>query len=133
MKFANGNEMYDYLRCNGDYIGRDLYSKSLGIYVFEYNDAGALCIYSLDPEQVVELVKDSKEIGEYWAAFLGWKGSAILDDSDYDDDEHRYSDDEKMRNLYLRPSLEFCDETYMVEDWMDTDDVTVEYVMEDKT
>ena len=130
MKFKDGDEMYDYLVCNGDYVGRDLYSKKLGIYVFEYNDAGALCIYSLDPEQVVELIKDSKETGDYWAGFLGWQGSEILDESDYDDDEHRYSEDWELRELYLKPSLDFCDNTYMVDDWMDTGDVTIEYVME---
>ena len=124
MRFNNGIEMYDYL-CSE----RDLYSKSLGTYVFEYNDAHALCTYSLYPEDVVKLIKESKETGEYWGGHLGWGGS-ILDDPDYD--EYRYVDDEAKRNLYLKPSLEFCDETYMVEDWMDTNDVTVEYVMEIK-
>jgi hypothetical protein len=123
MKFENGNEMYDYL------IGRDLYSKSLGIYAFEYNDAHAICIYYLQPEEVAKLIEKSKGTENYWGAYLGWGGS-ILDDSDYDDDEHRYSSDENMRNLYLKPSIDFCEETYMVEDWMDTEDVTVEYVME---
>ena len=123
MKFKNGREMYDYL------LGRDLYSKSLGIYVFEYNDAHALCTYTLYPEDVVEIIKNNKEHKDYWAAFLGWKGSSILDDTDYNDNEYRYSEDEAMRNLYLRPSIEFCNETYMVEDWMDTDDVTIEYVL----
>ena len=125
MKFNNGTEMYNYL-CSG----RDLYSKSLDTYVFEYNDAGALCTYGLYLEDVVKLIEDSKKYEEYWGAFLGLGGS-ILEDPDYDDDEHRYNEDETMRNLYLRPSLDFCEETYMVEDWMDTDDVTVEYVMEE--
>jgi hypothetical protein len=124
MKFNSGTEMYDYL-CSG----RDLYSKSLGIYAFEYNDAGALCIYSLSPEEFAEAAKFGKENDEYWGAALGWWGSAILDEGKYDDDEHRYSDDWEKRKLYLKPSLDFCDETYMVEDWMDTDDVTVEYIL----
>ena len=127
MKFKNGNEMYNYL-CSG----RDLYSKSLDTYVFEYNDAHALCIYTLQPEDFAEVVEKSKESGEYWGAHLGWYGSAILDEPDYDDDEHRYNKDEAMRNLYLRPSLDFCEEVYMVEDWMDTEDVTVEYIMEER-
>ena len=124
MKFENGSQMYDYIRS-----GKDLYSKSQGIYAFVYNDAGAICIYTLCPEDVIQLIADSKEYEEYWGAFLGWKGSAILDEGKYDDDEHRYSSDWEMRKLYLQPSLDFCDETYMVDDWMDTDDVTAEYVM----
>lgn len=113
MKFKNSKEMYDFLSS-----GKDLYSKSLGVYVFEYNDAHALCIYNLKPEEVVELVKKSKESKEYWGAHLGWGGS-ILDSSEYNDDEHRYSEDEAKRNL--QPSLDFCEETYMVEDWQDVD------------
>ena len=126
MKFESGNEMYEYL-CSG----RDLYSRRLGIYAFEYNDAHAICIYYLQPEEVVELIKKSKETGEYWGGHLGWGGS-ILEDPDYDDDEHRYHEDEAMRNLYLRLSLEFCDEMYVVDDWMNTDDVTIKSVMEEK-
>lgn len=121
MKFNNGSEMYDYL-CSG----RDLYSKRFGIYAFEYNDASALCIYYLHPENVAKLVTETEGSDEYWGGFLGL-GGCILDDPDYD--EYRYSDDEEKRNMYLKPSIDFCNETYMVEDWMDTKDVTVEYVM----
>lgn len=124
MKFENGKQMYEYL-CSGV----DLYSKSTGWYVFEYNDAHALCIYHLSPEEVIELVEDTKDTDEYWGGFLG-VGGHILDESEYDDDEHRYHEDEAMRALYLRPSLDFCEEMYMVDDWMDTRDITVEYVME---
>lgn len=123
MKFENGKQMHDYL-CSG----RDLYSKSQGIYAFLYNDADAICIYNLNPEEVVKLIEDSEEYKDYWGAFLGWKSSAILDDGNYD--EYRYVEDEEKRKLYLKPTLDFCEEIYMVEDWMDTDDVTVEYVME---
>ena len=124
MKFNSGLEMYNYI-----HDGNDLYSKSLGIYIFDYNDAGALCMYTLYPEDVVELIKDAEKYDEYWGAFLGWYGSAILEEGKYDDDEHRYSEDENMRALYLKPSLDFCDETYMVDDWLDTKDVTVKYVL----
>ena len=124
MKFNSGTEMYDYL-CSG----RDLYSKSLGVYAFEYNDAGAICIYTLSQEEFAEAARLGKENEEYWGASLGWKGSEILDEGKYDDNEHRYSDDWELNKLYLKPSLDFCDETYMVEDWIDTDDVTVEYIM----
>jgi len=123
MKFKNAKQMYDYV-CKGN----DLYSKSNGIYVFVYNDVGAFCVYSLHPEEVVNLIKDSKEYGDYWGAFLGWKGSTILDDSNYD--KYRYVKDEGKWSLYAKPTLAFCEETYMIDDWMNTNDVTVEYVME---
>jgi hypothetical protein len=126
MKFNSGLEMYNYI-CKGN----DLYSKSLGIYVFVYNDAGALCTYNLRAEELAEAVEKAKEHNEYWSAFLGWHGSAILDEYEYDDDEHRYSEDWELNKLYLKPSLDFCDETYMADDWADTKDVTVEYVMEE--
>ncbi len=126
-KFKSGMEMYEYV-----HDGKDLYSKSLGTYIFDYNDAGALCIYSLDEDEIVELINKCLEYDdegeEYWAGHLGW-GGEILDDFDYDDDEHRYSNDWELNKLYLRPSLEFCEETFDVEDWLDTDDVTVEYVL----
>ena len=126
IKFENGNAMYEYV-----HAGNDLYSKSLGVYLFDYNDAGALCCYTLQPEEFAEAARLCKESGEYWGAFLGWKGSAILDESEYDDDEHRYSDNWEMRKMYLKPSLDFCDETYMAEDWMNTGEVTEEYILEE--
>jgi len=124
MKFENGKQMYDYL-CSG----KDLYSKSEGVYVFEYNDAHALCTYYLQPEEVADLVEKSKETGEYWGAHLGC-GGYVLDNPSCD--EYRYVEDEKKRALYLWPSLDFCEGNYSVEDWMDTDDVTVEYVMSEE-
>lgn len=124
-KFNSGMEMYEYV-----HAGNDLYSKSLGTYVFDYNDAGALCNYCLSPEDFAEVIKASEEHdGEYWAAFLGWYGSAVLDETKYDDDEHRYTSDWELKKLYLAPSLEFCEEVFNTEDWLDTSDVTVEYVM----
>ncbi|MBR2401261.1 MAG: hypothetical protein IKB01_00640 [Lachnospiraceae bacterium] len=124
MKFQSEKEMYEYL-CSG----KDLYSKELGIYIFEYNDAHALCYYYLRPSEVVSLLKKREETNEYWGAYLGI-GGYILDDPEYDDDEHRYNESEDVRALYIKPSLNFCKDTYMVEDWLCTDDVTPEYVMQ---
>ena len=123
-KFFNGAEMYEYV-CSGN----DLYSKSLRTYVFVYNDAGALCVYTLEPEEIVELIELGKKNSEYWGAFLGWKGSEVLDEAEFDNEEYRYSDDENKRRLYLGPSLEFCDVYFCAEDWLDTDDVTKDYVL----
>lgn len=123
--FKSGLEMYNYI-----HNGIDLYSKSLGKYIFDYNDAGALCIYSLSPEDVVQLIRDSKEndCDNYWSSFLGWKGSTILDALEYNDDKYRYSNNWELNKLYLKPSLDFCEKTYMI-DWVDTRDVNIEYVL----
>ena len=120
LKFKSGKEMYDYI-C----AGNDIYSKSERTYAFVYNDAGAICIYTLDDEDVKDLVEKSKQHNDYWCAFLGWKGSDILDDGEYDNDEYRYSEDWEKNKLYLRPSLEFCEETYKVADWIDCKDMGV--------
>jgi len=122
--FKTSMEMYNYI-----YQGNDLYSKSLGTYVFVYNDANALCTYDLSPEELSKAVIDAQKHNEYWGAFLGWHGSAILDESTYNDDEHRYSEKWELNKLYLQPSLDFCEETYMITDWADTKDVTVDYIL----
>ena len=120
LKFKSGKEMYDYI-CEGN----DIYSKSERTYAFVYNDAGAICIYTLDDEDVARLVAESGEHDDYWGAFLGWKGSNILDEGRYNDDEYRYSEDWEKNKLYLKPSLDFCEETYKVTDWVDCKDVVV--------
>lgn len=117
IKFNSAKEMYDYL-----VSGNDLYSYSAGVYAFVYNDADALCYYNLSNEEVKEIV--AKNTDDFWSASLGI-GGYILDESEYDDDEHRYSNDEEMRNLYLQPSWDFCNEMYAKEDWLNTKDVTV--------
>lgn len=121
MKFNSGKEMHDYI-CN---VG-DLYNINTGIYVCEYNDAHAVCVYHLRPDEVIELIAKSKESGEYWEAYLG-AGGKILDAEDYNNDVYRYSEDETMRNLYLKPTLDFCEHMYK-EEWVDTIDLTVEEV-----
>ena len=120
LKFKSGKEMYDYI-C----AGNDIYSKSERIYAFVYNDAGAICIYTLNDGDVARLVAESKEHNDYWGAFLGWKGSNVLDESRYNDDEYRYSEDWEKNKLYLKPSLDFCEETYKVTDWVDCKDVVI--------
>ena len=83
-----------------------------------------------DASQVDQLLvhvyeEGSKEYNDYWCAFLGWKGSNILDEGRYNDDEYRYSEDWEKNKLYLKPSLDFCEETYEVTDWVDCKDVEV--------
>lgn len=114
MKFNNWQEMYDYLTA-----GNDLYNTETGDYVFEYNDAHALCVYNLDEDEAKKLSKKALENNEYWGAFLG-TGGRILDVFDYNNDEYRYSKDKNMRSLYLQPSFDYCKETFSKDGWVDT-------------
>ena len=66
LKFANWEEMYDYL-----VSGQDLYNFKTGDYIFVYNDADALCKYNLSSKEVLDLVERSHQTGEYWGAYLG--------------------------------------------------------------
>ena len=118
MKFESTKDMYEKA------IRRDLYNKKLELYVFGYNERGALCYYRISKNEAEELRQKSKENdGEYWGAFLGW-GGYILDDMDYnpdifDDDNDNMSLDEvnKYFDLYLAPSYEFCEEYYEHDGW----------------
>lgn len=121
MQFKNGKEMYEYLVNNGD-----LYSKSLETYVFAYNDADALCIYNVSEKEAVNLAKESKQREEKWSGLLG-PGGYILDEPKYDN--FRYTDVEEDRALYLKPSLDFCNEQYQ-EEWIDTDMFFRDYVLQ---
>lgn len=114
MKFNNWQEMYDYLTA-----GNDLYNTKTGDYVFEYNDANALCVYSLDEDEAKKLSKKALENNEYWGAFLGTGGS-ILEASDYNDDKYRYSKDRDMKALYLKPSFDYCKEMFINNSWINT-------------
>lgn len=118
-KFENGQQMYEYLDA-----GCDLYNKKLGIYVFGYNDAGALCYYYLDDDDVSSILAVLQGSDESWSACLG-PGGHILDESKYNDEEHRYSEDEAKRAMYLQPSFEFCEKFYAEEGWTFTGDITL--------
>lgn len=99
MKFYSGAEMYNYLINNGD-----LYNPNLEIYVFLYNDAEALCIYRITPEEAEKLDRESRETGEYWSAFLG-AGGQILDIPETGG---------------ILPSIEFCEKNHKADGWVDT-------------
>lgn len=124
IKFNNGLEMYNHIA-----QGIDLYSKTLGVYIFLYNDAGALCTYELCPESVAELIKTSKEYGEGWSSFLG-VGGQIYDDIKYNSNEYRYSKNVEQHQLYIQPSLDLCNKLYNVDDWVDINELTNELTNE---
>ena len=71
--FSSGEEMLSVLQ------HADLYSPELEMYVFLYNEAGAICHYDIDEEEAQELDAKAKELGEYWSSFLG-PGGHIWDD-----------------------------------------------------
>lgn len=82
MTFSSGQDMYDILDSG------DIYNPEKELYVFLYNDAGAVCAYNVSKYEAKELELKSKESGEYWSAFLGVGGS-----------------------IYDEP-MEFCDANY---------------------
>lgn len=105
MRFSNAKEMYEYLNS-----GHDLYHPESGIYVFSYNDRGALCKYCLSKDQVKEISERSKQNhDEYWGAFLEFGGEILEDDK-----------------VSINPSLEFCEKHYQESDWLNTINVNLE-------
>lgn len=105
MRFSNAKEMYEYLNS-----GHDLYHPESGIYVFSYNDRGALCKYCLSKDQVKKISERSKQNHDkYWGAFLEFGGEILEDDK-----------------VSIKPSIEFCEKHYQESDWLDTINVNLE-------
>lgn len=69
MKFGSPSQMLKTLRS-----GVDLYCPEEEIYIFDYNDKGAVCLYTVFRDEAEELSKMAKECDEYWSAFLGPNG-----------------------------------------------------------
>jgi hypothetical protein len=82
------------------YDDGDLYMPLLGMYVFHYNEDGAVCVYyNITMPKALELEQKSREDdGEYWGAYLGVGGY-----------------------IYDNP-LEFCNE-YFSEKWIATNKI----------
>lgn len=109
ISFSSWNEMYNHL-----YQGHDLYNYMTGQYVFLYNNAGALAVYDIYPDEVIELAKKAGESGEYWGGLLG-PGGSILDNEDYDRDTET--------KKYLKPSFDYCRNNFQKEGWVETDEI----------
>lgn len=75
--FNSPDEMYDTL------LNEDLYSPNLEKYVFQYSEAGAICVYDIGPSYAVSLINESKKTEQpgYLAQFLG-AGGMILEVKD---------------------------------------------------
>lgn len=110
--FNDWMEMYEYLK---DHSG--LYNEDLNLFVFHYNDAGALCYYHLEPEKALELSKKAKLKEDNWESFLGM-GGTILDDTRFYDKR----EDASVSYLYRKPSLDFCREYFGKPGWINCDD-----------
>jgi phytoene dehydrogenase-like protein len=112
MEFQDGKEMYEYLKHH------DLYDKESEVYVFLYNEDGALCTYDVTMEEACSLAeKSAEDDGQYWGAYLG-PGGTVLDNTEY----------EPEQELYLQPSYDFCDRTFD-KGWTDIADFAKETVM----
>lgn len=104
-KFSSGQEMYDFL-----YDDRDLYNPQEEIYVYRYNSAGSINVYTgIDPSYAEELDKGD----EYWAAYLGWHGSSIYDNLDYKKEINNTCDD------VTDDALAWCESMYKIDGWLD--------------
>lgn len=92
--FSSGEDMYEKIRLN-DY---ELYSENTELYVFPYNNRGAVAYYHIDKKRAIELEKAASETDEYWGALLG-PGGCICD----------APDDEPVPDC---SALDFCNEHY---------------------
>lgn len=69
MKFNSAEGMHHYLCNNGE-----LYNPVKEVYMFQYNEDGAICYYCISEDHAAELAVKSIEDGEYWGAYLGTGG-----------------------------------------------------------
>lgn len=104
MKFETSAKMLEFINDN-----HDLYSRQAETYIFNYNETGSVCIYSIDEEKAKELATKAKADGEYWAAFLGTGGHI------YDDPSHDCYHEGQATNL------DCCESLLQYEDWVLTE------------
>ncbi len=85
MKFNNAKEMLETLKAE-----TDLYNKETEKYVFNYNLAGSICVYTVGAELAAHL----KTLPEYWGANLGGMNGEI-----YDDPTSEYYTEDAITNM----------------------------------
>lgn len=100
MIFKDSSAMLDTLK-----DGYDLYSPSLGKYLFVYNDAGSICYYDISVNEMYELITNALKINDYVGALLG-PGGFICDDISYEYPPAVYS------------NQDLCEELYQAQDWV---------------
>lgn len=115
MKFNSGAEMLQHI-CSG----KHLYSKSQGIYVCRGGYRRVLSMYRLTVSEVLELIAKSRR---YYGCYESWNSLLISSACSRSLSDASYYPDNP---LYSKPSLEFCEKMFEVEDWMDIRDVTAD-------
>lgn len=59
--------------------GQDLYCPETGTYMFVYNEAGAVCFYTISELDFYDLVEEAFEVGENYIGGLLGPGGSIVD------------------------------------------------------
>lgn len=108
LSFADGQALFEYVD-----DGQDLYSPSAGIYIFGYNDRGAVATYDISHDEAEELIQKANESDEYWGAFLGI-GGTIYDAFDEDNSPSSTT------------NLDKCAELAEIKDWVPTNYFKIE-------
>lgn len=108
LSFADGQALFEYVN-----DGQDLYSPSAGIYIFGYNDRGAVATYDISHDEAEELIQKANESDEYWGAFLGI-GGTIYDAFDEDNSPSSTT------------NLDKCAELAEIKDWVPTNYFKIE-------
>lgn len=95
MTFLSGHDFFDAIIEYGS-----LYTVELGLYVFQYSEAGSIAVYNVTPKYAEELNCQAKVEKCPWHALLGF-GGYIYDAklSDYYDKQKLSS--EEWCNLYF--------------------------------
>ena len=109
MKFNTAQELLDYIN-----NGFDVYSPSLEVYAFLYNDKGSICTYHISNEYAEEL----KQKEEYWGAYLGWYGSCLYDSEEYIIEHEGKENIIYARELHQLP-IQWAEDVYDADDWED--------------
>lgn len=100
INFKNSYEMLEAIK-----EGYDLYSPSLEKYIFVYNEAGSICYYDININEMFDLITKALEINDCVSALLG-PGGFICDDISY----------ERQPIVYSYKDL--CEELYQLSDWV---------------
>lgn len=108
LEFKSGKEMLDLLQTD-----TDLYNLQTGDYVFRYNEAGSIAVYSLSLKEAEQLQAKAEAEDEYWGAYLGFGGSIYdVPESDF------YSNKQAS-------ALDYCSEMYDEGEWIRCYDISL--------
>ena len=118
--FSSAEEMLSAIQDDEDF-----YNVTTGVYVFNYNEVGSVCYYTLSMKEAETLQTNSLLVNnhgdlyveEYWGGQLGW-GGLIYDDISY-----------KGRNPNHRTNLDFCKDCFATPGWIRVDPKAVTHVL----